>query len=262
MSSALLSEPLFVYALLVVAGVAVSFINSVSGGGSILSLPLLMGLGLPAAEANGTNRLGVWVGSLGAVTGFRRHGFFQPDLIVKVGIPGLAGSLFGALTGVFLPDALFRPVLGLVILWVVFETVRTRRRNLPVREGSATLRSGFVPFLAYAAIGFYGGFLQAGVGLLMMYGFSRLGNLNLLETNALKVANNVLMASLSVGVFALFGKIAWGMALAFAAGNLAGGFLGSVIQVHKGEGFIRAFVAVSGTLVAAKLLWEGIGITN
>ncbi len=252
----LLSEPLFVYGLLVLAGVAVSFINSVSGGGSILSLPLLMWLGLPAAEANGTNRLGVWVGSLGAVFGFRKHGYFQPDLIVKVGVPGLVGSLFGALTGVFLPDTLFRPVLGVVIAWIVFETVRTHRRPSAERTGPAFLRTGIGPFLVYAAIGFYGGFLQAGVGLLMMYGFSRLGNLNLLETNALKVANNLMFASLSVLIFALFGKVAWAMALAFAAGNLAGGFLGSVIQVKKGEGFIRVFLAVSGTLVAAKLLWD------
>jgi uncharacterized membrane protein YfcA len=245
--------------LLFGAGVAVSFVNAVSGGGSILSLPLMLWLGLPAAEANGTNRLGVWFGSLGGTAGFRRHGIFYPDLLLRSGIPGLVGSLLGALTGVFLPDAYFRPVLGIAIAWIVFETVRPRGKNAPqvLSPGhEPSLRSGFWPFVAYAAIGFYGGFLQAGVGLLMLYGFTRLGRMTLLQANALKVANNLFFATLSVIVFAWFGKIRWDWAAVFAAGNLLGGFSGSVIQVRRGEGFIRAFVAVTGSLIALKLLWD------
>jgi uncharacterized membrane protein YfcA len=174
----------------------------------------------------------------------------------RTGVPGLIGSLFGALAGVFLPDVYFRPVLAVAIAWIVFETARPRRGKSASVTGEPTLRAGFWPFLAYAAIGFYGGFLQAGVGLLMMYGFSRLGNLNLLQVNALKVANNLFMATLSVAVFALFGMIRWDWALMFAAGNLCGGFFGSVLQVHRGEGFIRAFVTVTGSAVALKLLWD------
>ena len=247
--------PYLVPVALVLTGAAVSFINSVAGGGSVLSLPLLLWLGLPAAEANGTNRLGVWFGSLGSTLTFRRGGHWRPDLLLRTGIPGLAGSALGALTGVFLPDAWFRPVLAVVIVWIAVETVRPRR-DAPRISGPATLRTGFWPFLAYAGIGFYGGFLQAGVGLLMLYGFSRLGNLNLLQVNALKVANNLVFASLSIAIFAAFGKIRWDWALAFAAGNVLGGIAGSVLQMRRGEGFIRLFVAVTGIAVAGRLLWE------
>jgi uncharacterized protein len=272
--SALLTDPLAVFAILFAVGAAVSFINSVSGGGSVLSLPLLLWMGLPAAEANGTNRLGVWFGSLGSTVAFHRSGFFYPRLLLTSGGPGLVGSLLGALAGVFLPDTYFRPVLGLAIAWIVFETVRSRSTSGNLRgharatgetptnpngefdgEGPA-LRSGILPFLAYAAVGFYGGFLQAGVGLLMMYAFTKLGHLNLLQVNALKVANNLIFATLSVAVFALFGKIRWDWALVFAAGNLCGGVAGSVLQVKRGEDFIRAFVAVTGSLVALKLIGD------
>jgi uncharacterized membrane protein YfcA len=253
---------LLALALLFVTGIAVSFVNSVSGGGSILSLPLLLWMGLPAAAANGTNRLGVWFGSLGGTAGFRRHGVFYPDLLLRSGVPGLIGSLLGALAGVFMPDSYFRPVLGVAIAWIVFETVRPRRgQGAPpvLPEGhQPSLRAGFWPFLAYAAIGFYGGFLQAGVGLLMLYGFTRLGRMTLLQANSLKVANNLFFATLSVLVFALFGKIRWDWAAVFAAGNLLGGFFGSVVQVRRGEGFIRAFVAVTGTLMALKLLGDAV----
>lgn len=250
-------DSLLILPVLALAGTIVSCINSVAGGGSVLSLPLMMWLGLPAAEANGSNRLGVWFGSLGSTLAFRRGGLWQPGLLVRTAVPGLAGSMLGALTGVFLPDAWFRSVLAVVIVWIVFETVRPRPAG-PRAEGPATLRSGMWPFLAYAGIGFYGGFLQAGVGLLMMYGFSRLGNLNLLQVNALKVANNLVFASLSIAVFAAFGKIRWDWALAFAAGNFLGGFAGSVLQLRRGEGFIRGFVAVTGLAVAARLLWEAL----
>jgi uncharacterized membrane protein YfcA len=259
--------------ILFAAGALVSLVNSVSGGGSVLSLPLLMGMGLPAAEANGTNRLGVWFGSLGSTAAFRRSGIFYPRLILRVGVPGLIGSLFGALAGVFLPDSYFRPVLGVAIAWIVFETLRSRGKaasgpkqgvegeeaphaSVPALPVLPNLRSGVLPFLAYAAVGFYGGLLQAGVGLVMMYTFTKLGSLTLLQANALKVANNLFFATLSVAVFALFGKIRWDWALVFAAGNLCGGVAGSVLQVKRGESFIRGFVAVTGSLVALKLMGD------
>ena len=247
--------------VLVGVGAVVSFVNSISGGGSVLSLPLLMLLGLPAAEANGTNRIGIWVGSAGSTLGFSRQGLFYPGLTARVALPGLAGVLAGSWTGVSLPDAVFKPVLALVIGFVVFETVRSRRRG-EEPDGSAaagaapSLPSGFLPSLVYAGIGFYAGFLQAGVGLIMMYAFSRLGKMNLLQINSLKGSATLAFITLSLLIYGMQGKIRWDMALALALGNGLGGFAGSIMQVRRGEGFIRAFLAVSGTALALKLLYD------
>ena len=106
------------YPILFAAGAVVAAINSVSGGGSILSLPLLIFLGLPSAEANGTNRLGVLAGSLGALAGFRRLGHFHPRLALQVGWPACLGAVAGSLFAVGLPDRVFNPILAAVMVFV------------------------------------------------------------------------------------------------------------------------------------------------
>jgi uncharacterized membrane protein YfcA len=217
--------------------------------------------GLPAAEANGTNRLGIVLGTVGSVAGFWRKGHVYPGLTWQVGFPGLLGSLVGSWIGVTLPDPLFKPILAAIILFVVIETARPRKKYDRV-PGNADeppfLRSGFWPFLAYAGIGFYGGFIQAGVGLIMMYVFSRLGNLNLIQSNALKVSDTLIFVSLSLVIYSAMGKVKWDMAVVLALGNALGGYAGSVFQVRKGEGFVRIFLVVSGLALAAKLIFDAI----
>jgi uncharacterized membrane protein YfcA len=110
--------------------------------------------------------------------------------------------------------------------------------------------------LAYLGIGFYGGFIQAGSGLIMIYAFSRLGDLDIFRVNALKVSNTALFIAVSLAAFAAAGRIDWPMAAALAAGNLAGGWLGSVTQLRRGEKWVNRFVLWSGLGVAAKLLWD------
>jgi len=165
------------------------------------------------------------------------------------------------LVGISLPEALFKPVLAAVILFVVFETLRPKRMPAGVKGSNVEglfLRSGWIPFLVYMAIGFYGGFLQAGSGLIMMYAFSRLSNLNLIQINVLKVSNTFLFITVSLLIYGWYGKVRWDMAIALALGNALGGFTGSVLQVRKGEGFVRIFFAVSGSALALKLFYDAV----
>jgi uncharacterized membrane protein YfcA len=243
------------YPALFLAGTAVAFINSVSGGGSTLSLPFLIFLGLPSATANGTNRLGILLGSLSSLLAFRLRGIFLPRLAFKVGWPAMLGALAGSLIAVRLPDQVFKPVLACVVLFVVVMTVRGRRPHADA-DGEPVLRGDAWAWLAYLGIGFYGGFIQAGSGLIMIYAFTRLGNLDMVRANALKVSNTVLFIAVSLAAFAAAGRIDWPMAAALAAGNLAGGWLGSVMQVQRGEKWVNRFVLWSGLGIAAKLLWD------
>jgi uncharacterized membrane protein YfcA len=246
---------LWTYPVLFLAGIAVSFINSVSGGGSTLSLPLLIFLGLPAATANGTNRLGILLGSMSSLLAFRSQGIFLPRLALRTGGPAMLGALAGSLIAVRLPDRMFNPILACVVLFVAGMTFRGHR--VPEDAGQApALRGDALALLAYLGIGFYGGFIQAGSGLIMIFAFTRLGNLDIFRANALKVSNTVLFISVSLAAFAAAGRIDWPMASALAAGNLAGGWLGSVTQLKRGEKWVNRFVLWSGLCVAAKLLWD------
>jgi uncharacterized protein len=243
------------YPLLFMVGAVVSFVNSVSGGGSILSLPILIFLGLPSATANGTNRLGVLMGSIASLLAFRSRGIFLPRLAWRVGWPAVIGSLAGSLVAVRLPDRIFQPILAAVIVFVVVMTVRGSR----AAEGDGTapgLRADGIAFLAYFGIGLYGGFIQAGSGLIMMYAFTRLGNLDIFQVNALKVSNTVLFIAISLAAFAAAGKIDWPMASVLAAGNLLGGWAGSHWQMRKGADWVKRFLLWSGLAMAGKLLWD------
>lgn len=243
------------YAALFATGIVVSFINSISGGGSVLSLPILILLGLPAAVANGTNRIGVLCGSLGSLIGFRSHGKFLPKLTWQVGWPAAIGALVGSLLAVRLPDKFFNPILAVVVLFVVFMTIKRHRVSVPSTE-VPILNHGWVALLAYTGIGFYGGFIQAGSGLIMIYVFGRLSNLDIFHINALKVSNTILFISVSLCTFAAAGKINWPMAMALGLGNAVGGWLGSHWQIKQGEAWVKRFLMLSGIALAFKLLWD------
>lgn len=243
------------YPVLFVLGIAVSVINTVSGGGSTLSLPVLILLGLPSAVANGTNRIGVLAGSIGSVAAFRNLGHFHPRLALQVGWPACLGAVAGSLIAVRLPDRVFNPILAAIIVFVSVMAFR-KGSTRTGREGPPAMRAGLVPFLVYLGIGFYGGFIQAGSGLLMIYAFGRLGNLDIFPINALKMFNTLLFISVSLVTFILAGKVHWGMAGALAAGNLLGGWLGSHWQVKRGEAWVNRFVLWTGILLSAKLLWD------
>ena len=243
------------YAALFAIGIVVSFVNSISGGGSVLSLPLLILLGLPSAVANGTNRIGVLCGSIGSLIGFRSHGKFLPALTWQVGWPAALGSVVGSLLAVSLPDKLFNPILGLVILFVVLMTFR-QNRGTAGSAGAPTLSRGWVAMLAYVAIGFYGGFIQAGSGLIMIYVFGKLSNLDIFHINALKVSNTILFITVSLVAFVAAGKIHWPMALALGLGNAVGGWLGSHWQIKQGEAWVKRFLVLSGVALAGKLFWD------
>ncbi len=236
-------------------GVVVAFINSVSGGGSILSLPMLIFMGLPASTANGTNRLGILLGSTSSLLAFRSQGIFVPRLAWQVGWPAAIGSLGGSLIAVGLPDRVFNPVLACVILFVVFMTLRGQGARTVDGE-MPRMRNDWIALFTYAAIGLYGGFIQAGSGLIMMYAYGRLGNLDIFRINALKVSNTVLFITVSLIAFAAAGRIDWPMAAALAAGNLTGGWIGSVWQVRKGEAWVNRFLLCTGLAMAGKLLWS------
>lgn len=245
----------WIYPILFSAGVLVAFINSVSGGGSILSLPLLIFMGLPAATANGTNRLGILLGSSSSLMAFRSQGIFLPRIAWQVGWPAAIGSLAGSLIAVRISDRVFNPILAGVILFVVIMTFRVASIGDPTGE-PPKMRNDWIAILAYAGIGFYGGFIQAGSGLIMMYLYNRMGNLDIFQINALKVSNTVLFITVSLVTFAVSGRIHWPMAAALAAGNLTGGWIGGIWQVRKGEAWVNRFLLWTGLIMAVKLLWD------
>ena len=240
--------PLAEYALLAAAGFVTSILNVIAGGGSFLTLPLLIFLGLPAAEANGTNRLGVLAQAISATWGFHRARVLDWRFGAVAAVPAIVGSVVGAWASLQLGELAFRRVLATLMLGMTFVTLadprpHPTRRPLPV----------WAIVLLFLGLGFYGGFIQAGIGFLLLAVTTWCG-LDLVRGNAVKVLLVFLVTVVAGFVFAWEGRIRWDDGLALAAGSFVGGMVGVRLTVRKGERFIR-IVVVTALVAFAVRLW-------
>ena len=235
--------------LLAGAGFVASVLNTIAGGGSFLTLPILIFLGLPAIEANATNRVGVVAQNVGAIWGFNRHRLVNWRSDWALALPGMVGAGFGAWLSLQIADRDFRRLLAVVMvvltLWTLLDPTGRAAGRLAGRPW--LVRGGF--FL----VGIYGGFLQAGVGLLFL-ALTTLAGLDLVRGNAVKVLSILLQTALSLAIFAWSGHVRWPEGLALAAGSLLGSLLGVRLTVRKGHRFVQTVVTVA-ILVLAVRLW-------
>lgn len=241
-------------------GAIAGFVNVLAGGGSILTLPMLIFLGLPSSVANGTNRLAVAVQSIFAVAGFRRKGVsdFKSSLILSC--PALIGGIIGAQLALAVSDLVFKKVLAVMMIFilgfVLWDPIRKKHGIIHHKEDmshlSVSRRIAIMFFLFFAGI--YGGFVQAGVGFLIIMALNIIGGLNLVKTNSHKVFIAGVNALFSLLIFVFHHKIYWTIGLALAAGNGLGGWIGSHYAVSKGERFIRVVLTLCVIAMVVKLL--------
>ncbi len=235
-------------------GLVAGVINVLAGGGSLLTLPVLLFLGLPAAVANGTNRVAILVQNIVAVDGFRRSGHLPLKIALVCAPTALLGSVLGAELAVGIGDEAFRRILAGVILMVCGVMVIDPARRF--RFDARTLTRARIIALAgtFFVIGFYGGFIQAGVGFLIITGLLVHG-MDLVRINAVKVFVVGLFTITALVVFVAHGQVDWSLGAALAAGNALGGWLGTRLAVTKGHAWIRKLVLVVAVLFAVRLFW-------
>ena len=236
---------------LLVAGFVSSVVNTIAGGGSFLTLPLLIFLGLPAAEANGTNRLGIVFQNAAAVWGFHRARVLEWRTGLRAAVPATAASVLGAWLALRVGDRDFRRILAFVMLaatlWTIAEPLFARRRTEP-----PAARPGFA-LAMFVLAGLYGGFVQAGVGFLLLAA-TTLSGLDLVRGNAVKVLVVLLVTAAALALFAWDGKVRWIEGAALAAGSVAGSLVGVRLAVIKGERWLR-WAVTAAIVVFAVLLW-------
>lgn len=241
--------------VLALSGAVAGALNVIAGGGSFLTLPVMIFLGVPATVANGTNRVGILAQNVAAVWGFQRHRLIQRGWGAAA-LPALAGAALGTWAAIEIDDRAFRRALALIMvavsLWTLWDPVgRWRAGEAPL--ATAGLRGRLGASLLFFAIGVYGGFVQAGVGFLLLAATTLIG-LDLVRGNALKVLIVLIFTPLTLVLFALGGKVDWGVGAPLAAGYVAGGLLGVRLTVLKGHAWIKRVVTVTVILFAI-LLW-------
>tara|TARA_B100001142_G_scaffold168949_1_gene168605 strand:+ start:128 stop:865 length:738 start_codon:yes stop_codon:yes gene_type:complete len=234
--------------LLAFGGLAAGVINTMAGGGSTITVPLLVFAGVPGTYANGSNRVGILPACLAAVLSFRRLGVsgFRDARIIF--LPVLFGSLAGSLLINKLGDDQFERLFAFLVIPIVILTLMP---PAPKESKSSWKRSTII--LIFFVVGLYGGAIQAGVGLVMVLALSRSG-FDLVTANSIKVMINAFVTVVALPVFIFSGKISWGPALVLAAGLTAGGWIGAKWTVEGGERVVRWVMVISALGLSGKLV--------
>ncbi len=243
----------WLYVVFFFIGALTSAINSVAGGGSSVSLPLMIFLGLPPTVANGTNRLGLLVGDIAAAVHMFRQGLLDVKYFRMLLWPTLAGSLCGIFFLTRIDDRLFQGVLSIAIFFVVIIS-HVNRSFSGKSSAKPAKKMSPLAFIGFFLVGVYGNVMQVGVGFVQIIALSRYTGLDLLRVNALKNAltGTFLLVS-TIGLVAM-GKVNWSLAVCVSLGSLLGGICGSLLQCKKGNAFIGRFVSVASLGLALFLL--------
>ena len=184
----MINEFMWEYPLLILAGFIAGFMNTMAGGGSLLTLPLLIFLGLPAAVANGTNRVAIFMSTLSASAGFKSKGVSNFPFNIYLGISALLGSLIGAQIAVDIRGETFNKLLAIIMIFVVAVIVFKPKLSTIQLPERLTGKYLFYSIIGFFFIGIYGGFINAGIGFIIILFLNNVNHLSLIKTNATKVS--------------------------------------------------------------------------
>ena len=239
--------------LLIVVGFIVGFINTIAGGASLISLPVLIFLGLPPTVANGTNRVAIIIQTAMATAGFKSKGVSTFPFNVYLGLSALVGAIIGARIAVDVDGDAFNRILAIVMMVVVGIIIfkpKIKEVLLAERLTGKYLWIGIVVFFFF---GIYGGFINAGLGFLMILFLHFVNRMTLVRANATKVVVVCIYMLSALAVFAFNDKVNWVVGLILAVGNGLGAWVASRFSVKKGDGFIKSFLIIMVVAMAIKL---------
>ena len=246
--------------LLAIAGIAAvgGAMNAIAGGGTLLTFPALIALGIPPLIANATSTVGLLPASMSSMWGYRDELKGARQWVLGFAFPSLAGGLVGAILLIRTPPLTF----SRLVPWLVLAatalfiaqgplTASLRRRSEPVeRPGAGAAKSERLPSAALLAfqtlISIYGGYFGAGVGILMLAGLGFMGHTNIHRMNGLKNWGGLCMNAVAAAAFAASGLVIWPVALTMAAGSFGGGYVGSRVAQRIGQRIVRVAIATIG----------------
>lgn len=232
-------------------------INSVAGGGTLITFPALMGLGLPAITANATSTVAIWPGSLGSMWGFRRELGKVPPKMRLLAIPSVLGGLLGAWLLRSTPPGVFARMVPFLILFATLlftvqapiqkrlRTIMGHRPRGPLWVAAATL--------GQLAVGVYGGYFGAGMSIMMLTALAFMGMEDILEMNAMTSFLNLCTNGVASVLFASSHMVVWPYVLAMMAAALTGGWAAAGVARRIGKVAVRRFVIAVGLTIAAVL---------
>jgi uncharacterized membrane protein YfcA len=244
----------YLYPLVVAAGAAAGFINTLAGSGSLITLPVLIFIGLPANVANGTNRVSILLQNAVGVGGFYHGGVLKMRSALALVIPATLGSIVGAQIAIGLDEQLMRRAIGVVMVMMLAVILLRPKRWLEGHPERVERGTSWLQFALFFGIGIYGGFLQAGVGIFLLAGLVLSAGYDLVRANAVKVFIVLCFTVSALGVFMLNDQVRWDSGLLMAAGSMLGAWIATRVAVEKGAVWVHRLLVVVVVVSAAQLL--------
>ncbi|MFD2177290.1 sulfite exporter TauE/SafE family protein [Veronia pacifica] len=229
--------------LLLFLGFIAGIINTLAGGGSNLTIPALIILGLPAEVANATNRVGVLMQSVSGVAGFRHHNKLDTSQLIPILIPTVIGGLLGATAVTWIPASFIKPALLGTMLLMAFIILVKPQTVMPDADTEVKkVVNTPASWLGLGIAGFYGGFVQAGVGFVLLAALCGTLRYDLVRGNALKVVCALAFTSVSMVVFIADDLILWVPGLLLALGSIAGAWIAVKMAIKANPSTLKWFL--------------------
>ncbi len=230
--------------ILIVAGVFTGFINTLAGGGSIISLSVLMFLGLPPSVANGTNRIGIAVQTITAVASFKKQKVLDHRKALILAIPAVFGSVVGANIAIDINDKIFETAFAIVMIFMLFFILFKPQKYLYGRKELIDKKISVWQIIIFFFIGIYGGFIQVGIGYYLLASIILGAGYDLVKANAIKVLIALFITIIALTIFIINGEIRWMYGIIMSVGMMAGALIASKLAVKKGVNFVRWVIIV------------------
>ncbi len=246
--------------IMVTAAFVAGAMNSIAGGGTLITFPVLIWLGLDPKVANATSTAALWPGLFGGLFGYRRELENSSTILVRLGITSIIGGAIGALLLIWTPSPTFARLVPFLILFATIlfmaqGSINRRLRLQPmVAEPRASWWLGAIIFQFFSSI--YGGYFGAGNGILMLAAMGLLGLHAIHRANAIKNFLGICINSIAVLSFGLTDLVRWPQALLMAIGALAGGYFGAAVAVRIPQVTVRRAIVVIGFIITFVMLWR------
>ena len=238
--------------ILLICGVIAGFINTVSGGGSLLTLPILIFMGLPSNIANGTNRIAIFMQNIFSISGYKSRGVSDFKYSSWLSVSALIGSIIGAKIAINIDEDMFNKILSVVIIIVVLSIIYNKK-PFNINSENISIEKKIISVIMFFFIGIYGGFIHAGVGFLILSILSNYNGIQLSKANSIKVFVVFVYTFFALIVFIMENKINWILGINLGIGNSIGGWIASRWSYNKPDKIIKIFIIISSAIMAIKL---------
>ena len=238
--------------ILLICGVIAGFINTVAGGGSLLTLPILIFMGLPSNIANGTNRIAIFMQNIFSISGYKSRGVSDFKYSSWLSVSALIGSIIGAKIAININEDIFNKILSVVIIIVVLSIIYNKK-PFNINSENISIEKKIISVIMFFFIGIYGGFIHAGVGFLILSILSNYNGIQLSKANSIKVFVVFVYTFFALIVFIMENKINWILGINLGIGNSIGGWIASRWSYNKPDKIIKIFIIISSAIMAIKL---------